>query len=107
MRFSSQRLSGSPVDASLLRRPCQRRSARGARVSGKSCRCRCREGKGVFVTTSIFSAPAIDFVRHLPQLIVLIDGDRLADLMIEHGVGVRIARTVKVKRLDEDFFVEE
>ncbi|WP_313595003.1 restriction endonuclease [Agrobacterium tumefaciens] len=64
-------------------------------------------GKGVFVTTSSFSAPAIDFVRHLPQRIVLIDGDRLADLMIEHGVGVRIARTVEVKRLDEDFFVEE
>lgn len=63
--------------------------------------------KGVFVTTSSFSAPATDFVRHLPQRIVLIDGDRLADLMIEHGVGVRIARTVDVKRLDEDFFVEE
>lgn len=63
--------------------------------------------KGVFVTTSAFSAPAIEFVRHLPQRIVLIDGNRLADLMIEHGVGVRIARTVEVKRLDEDFFVEE
>lgn len=63
--------------------------------------------KGVFVTTSSFSAPAIDFVRHLPQRIVLIDGDRLADLMIEHGVGVRTSRTVQVKRLDEDFFVEE
>ncbi|MBM7322389.1 restriction endonuclease [Agrobacterium sp. S2] len=63
--------------------------------------------KGVFVTTSSFSGPAIDFVRHLPQRIVLIDGDRFADLMIEHSVGVRIARTVEVKRLDEDFFVEE
>ncbi|WP_245369158.1 restriction endonuclease [Sinorhizobium sp. CCBAU 05631] len=63
--------------------------------------------KGVFVTTSSFSAPAADFVRHLPQRIVLIDGDRLADLMIEHGVGVRVARTVEVKRLDEDFFLEE
>jgi restriction system protein len=63
--------------------------------------------KGVFVTTSNFSVPATDFVRHLPQRIVLIDGDRLADLMIEHGVGVRVARTVEVKRLDEDFFVEE
>lgn len=63
--------------------------------------------KGVFVTTSSFSAPAADFVRHIPQRIVLIDGDRLADLMIEHGVGVRVARSVEVKRLDEDFFVEE
>ena len=39
--------------------------------------------KGVFVTTSSFSAPAIDFVRHLPQRVVLIDGMRLAELMIE------------------------
>lgn len=63
--------------------------------------------KGVFVTTSTFSAPARDFVRHLPQRIVLIDGDRLADLMVEHGVGVRVSQTVEVKRLDEDFFIEE
>ncbi len=64
-------------------------------------------GKGVFVTTSIFSAPAADFVRHLPQRIILVDGDRLAELMIEHGVGVRVSRAVEVKRIDEDFFVEE
>ena len=63
--------------------------------------------KGVFVTTSTFSTPAAEFVRHLPQRVILIDGDRFADLMIEHGVGVRVSRTVEVKRLDEDFFVEE
>ncbi|MET3436068.1 restriction endonuclease [Sphingomonas sp. 1185] len=63
--------------------------------------------KGVFVTTSSFSAPAIDFVRHLPQRVVLIDGTRLAELMIEHGVGVRVSRTIAVKRLDEDFFTDE
>ncbi|WP_017965247.1 restriction endonuclease [Rhizobium leguminosarum] len=63
--------------------------------------------KGVFVTTSSFSTPAIDFVRHLPQRVILIDGSRLADLMIEHGVGVRVSRVVEVKRLDEDFFIEE
>lgn len=63
--------------------------------------------KGVFVTTSNFSQPATDFVRHLPQRVVLIDGDRLAELMIEHDVGVRVSRTISVKRVDEDFFVEE
>lgn len=63
--------------------------------------------KGVFVTTSSFSAPAIDFVRHLPQRVVLIDGTRLAELMIEHGVGVRVSRTIAVRRLDEDFFDDE
>jgi restriction system protein len=63
--------------------------------------------KGVFVTTSSFSAPAVDFVRHLPQRVVLIDGARLSELMIEHDVGVRVIRTVALKRLDEDFFSEE
>ena len=63
--------------------------------------------KGVFVTTSSFSAPATDFVRHLPQRVILIDGARLAELMIEQGVGVRVSRTVLLKRLDEDFFVDD
>ncbi|MGO8534172.1 restriction endonuclease [Rhizobium ruizarguesonis] len=63
--------------------------------------------KGVFVTTSTFSQPARDYVRHLAQRVILIDGRELADLMIEHGVGVRGYRTVEFKRLDEDFFGEE
>lgn len=63
--------------------------------------------KGVFVTTSSFSNHAIDYARHLAQRVILIDGERLSDLMIEHGVGVRIVRTVDFKRLDEDFFSEE
>ena len=63
--------------------------------------------KGVFVTTSSFSAHAIDYVRHLPQRVILIDGERLAELMVEHDVGVRNSRTIAVKRLDEDFFAED
>ncbi|MEH0075094.1 restriction endonuclease [Pannonibacter sp. Pt2] len=63
--------------------------------------------KGVFVTTSSFSEPARDYVRHLAQRVILIDGQELADLMIEHGVGVREYRKVEFKRLDEDFFGEE
>lgn len=63
--------------------------------------------KGVFVTTSTFSQPARDYVRHLAQRVILIDGQELADLMIEHGVGVRSYRTVEFKRLDEDFFGDE
>ncbi len=63
--------------------------------------------KGVFVTTSVFSAQAKEFVKHLPQRIVLIDGKRLAQLMIEHKVGVRIERSIEVKRIDEDFFLDE
>lgn len=41
------------------------------------------------------------------QRVILIDGRELADLMIEHGVGVREYRKVEFKRLDEDFFGEE
>jgi len=62
--------------------------------------------KGVFVTTSTFSAQARDFVKHLSQRVVLLDGASLADLMIEHGIGVRTSRTIEFRRLDEDFFDE-
>lgn len=63
--------------------------------------------KGVFVTTSTFSGGAREFVRHLSQRVILIDGDSLADLMIEHGVGVRPSQEIVLNRLDEDFFAEE
>lgn len=62
--------------------------------------------KGVFVTTCSFSKQALEYVKGLQQRVILIDGDRLAELMIEFGIGVRISRTVEVKRLDEDFFAD-
>jgi restriction system protein len=63
--------------------------------------------KGIFVTTSNFSPQAIDYVKHLSQRVILLGGQTLADLMIEHGVGVRKNRTIEFKRLDEDFFLED
>lgn len=63
--------------------------------------------KGVFVTTSTFSAPAVEFVKGLQQRVILIDGARLTELMVEFGVGVRPTRVVEFKRLDEDFFSDE
>jgi restriction system protein len=63
--------------------------------------------KGVFVTTSSFSHKALEFVQHLTQRVILIDGEKLADLMIEHNVGVRLNRAIEFKRLDEDFFAED
>lgn len=63
--------------------------------------------KGVFVTTSTFSSQARDYVVHLTQRVILVDGESLADLMIEHGVGVRRTRAIEFKRLDEDFFSED
>lgn len=63
--------------------------------------------KGVFVTTSTFSATAKEFVRHLSQRVILIDGENLGNLMIEFGVGVRTSQTITLSRLDEDFFTAE
>lgn len=63
-----------------------------------------RAKKGVFITTSAFTAQATDFARSV-EGIVLIDGARLASLMIEHGVGVS-HNVVKVPKLDSDYFEE-
>lgn len=63
--------------------------------------------KGVFVTTSTFTKSASNYTENLPQRVIQIDGMRLAELMIEHGVGTRAYRTIQVQRLDEDFFSED
>jgi restriction system protein len=63
--------------------------------------------KGVFVTTSTFARNAEEFVRHLPQRVILIDGARLTALMIEHNVGVKAHRSIEIKRIDEDYFSED
>jgi restriction system protein len=61
--------------------------------------------KGVFITTSTYSAQALDFAKSVEGM-VLIDGVRLADLMIDHEVGVT-ARTVKIPKIDSDYFDED
>jgi len=63
-----------------------------------------RANKGVFITTSAFTAQAIDFAGSIEGL-VLVDGQRLAALLIEHGVGVA-NRAVSVPKLDSDYFEE-
>jgi restriction system protein len=60
--------------------------------------------RGVFITTSSFSSGALAYVKNITKQIVLIDGHRLAQLMIRHGVGVRVERVMEIKRVDEDFF---
>ncbi len=66
-----------------------------------------RAKKGVFITTSDYSKEARDFVSHIESKIILIDGDELADLMIDHGVGVTTVEMYEVKRIDSDYFIEE
>ena len=65
------------------------------------------EGRWIFVTTSTFSVQAIHFASRISLRVVLINGKRLTAMMVEHGVRVRIGRTVEFKRLDEDSFPEE
>lgn len=60
--------------------------------------------KGVFVTTSSFTASAREYVRVSPKRIVLIDGPELARLLASHDVGVRTKTLHKIKRIDEDDF---
>lgn len=63
-----------------------------------------RARKGVFVTTSSFTKEAWHYVRGIEQRVVLIDGERLARLMIDHGVGVRTSAAYVIRRIDEDYF---
>jgi restriction system protein len=65
-----------------------------------------RARKGVFITTGSFSAGAVAYVEHIDPKIVLIDGRRLAELMIDFEVGVATVRTYHVKRVDSDYFEE-
>lgn len=60
--------------------------------------------KGIFVTTSAFSQPAIDTARGLGSRIVLIDGLQLSRLMIRYNVGCRDEEVLHLKKVDEDFF---
>lgn len=63
--------------------------------------------KGVFITTSQFNDAAIKASSSKNYRIVLIDGDQLARLMIEHDVGVTTYERIEIKRLDSDYFEEE
>lgn len=66
-----------------------------------------RARKGVFITTSSFSADARAYVERIDKRIVLIDGKQLATLMYEHGVGVTATAVYAVKRVDSDYFGED
>jgi restriction system protein len=65
-----------------------------------------RARKGVLITTSSFSQDALEYVQKIEKRIVLIDGKQLADLMIDHDIGVNIVQTYRIKRLDSDYFEE-
>lgn len=65
-----------------------------------------KASKGVFITTSAFHENARDYASGLHQKVILIDGQRLADLMIEHGIGVAEEHAYHIKKIDSDYFDE-
>lgn len=62
--------------------------------------------KGIFITTSSFPNSVYDFVRQVEYKIVLIDGEKLAELMIEYNVGLTPVNSYQIKAIDSDYFEE-
>jgi len=63
--------------------------------------------KGVIMTTSTFAQPAQEYVKTLTdRRIILVDGKRMSELMLRHGIGVSTKQTFVIQRMDEDFFLE-
>lgn len=65
-----------------------------------------RANKGVFITTSSFSVHALEYVQKIGKRIVLIDGDRLTQLMIDFGIGVSEVKRLTIMKVDGDYFEE-
>lgn len=66
-----------------------------------------RARKGIFLTTSTFSRDAYDFAARIDSKIVLMDGETIAQLMIDYGVGVNTVASYELKRIDSDYFSGE
>jgi len=65
-----------------------------------------RANKGIFITTSSFTRDAKDYVAKINSKIVLIDGEQLSQLMIDHNVGVTPVTSYETKKIDSDYFSE-
>lgn len=65
-----------------------------------------RANKGIFITTSSFTRDAEDYVAKINSKIVLIDGEQLSQLMIDHNVGVTSVTSYETKKIDSDYFIE-
>ena len=66
-----------------------------------------KANRGIFISTSQFSSEAKSYVEEISKKVVLIDGAKLAKLMIEHNVGVSVSAKYELKKIDTDYFIEE
>lgn len=62
--------------------------------------------KGIFITTSDFANNAFETIKSSSKKIITVNGNQLADLMLEHNVGVKDEKVLRLKRIDEDYFTE-
>lgn len=65
-----------------------------------------RANKGIFITTSRFAETATDYVKTITKKVILMDGDQLANYMIDYGLGVSTFATYELKKIDNDYFGE-
>jgi len=66
-----------------------------------------RARKGIFITTSSFTKNAREYIENIGTKIILIDGQRLAELMIAYNVGANTTAIYEVKKIDSDYFIED
>jgi restriction system protein len=65
-----------------------------------------RANKGIFITTSRFADTALEYVKTITKKVILIDGEELANYMIDYGLGVSTFATYDLKKVDHDYFGE-
>lgn len=65
-----------------------------------------KANKGIFITTSTFAKSSIEYVNAISKKVILIDGQQLAEYMIDYGLGVSTIQTFELKRVDNDYFDE-
>lgn len=63
-----------------------------------------RAKKGIFISTSKFTDDAYEYAKNIEMKVVLIDGERLTDFMIDYGIGVSIKTIYEIKTFDSDYF---
>jgi restriction system protein len=66
-----------------------------------------RAKKGIFITTGKFSNDALDYIKNIDTKIVLIDGNQLAEYMIDYNIGVTDVKTYVIKNINSDYFEEQ
>jgi hypothetical protein len=99
-RRISSAWTSSTSRPSAGRAPWAVRRSSGSPGRGRRQRAR----KGIFITTSAFSKEAREYAANIESKIILVDGERLANLMMDYNVGVTPMMTYAVKRVDGDYF---